>query len=166
MKIKICPKCNYEISMDSRNCPHCGDQNKKGHLWGIIFIFVILIIVVSMFSSSNHYNSPSSQPTKLSMIVNPYKLLADYQANEIAADSQYKDQFIEVTGIIDKIGKDILDTPYVTLEAGDTIFNIQCFFKEQDEPALSQLTRGKQITIVGKCNGKMGNILLKECVLN
>jgi tetratricopeptide (TPR) repeat protein len=95
------------------------------------------------------------------------KLMAEYQNNQIAANARYKDKSLAVTGIVANVGKDIGDTVYVTLETGVMVFKIQCFFKKGGDTALAQIVSGVQLTVIGRCDGKVeeGNILLKECAL-
>jgi tetratricopeptide (TPR) repeat protein len=95
------------------------------------------------------------------------KLMAEYQKNEIAADTRYKGKMLAVTGIVINVGKGIGDTAYVALVTGDIIFKIQCFFEKQDDAVLAQLGSGVQVTIIGWCEGKIkeGNVVLKKCAL-
>ena len=91
------------------------------------------------------------------------QLRAEYEENEVAADEKYEDKILYVNGVIDDIGKDILDTPYITLNDGTTFNSVQCMFKKADEPILAGLKKGQEITVRGKCEGKaiFGNILLR-----
>lgn len=91
------------------------------------------------------------------------KLYADYEANEVSADDAYKGKVLRVSGTIAKIGKDILDDPYVALSAGDDIFEVQCMFA--DKGALGSLKKGQKLTLRCKGDGKMGNVILRGCVL-
>jgi tetratricopeptide (TPR) repeat protein len=45
------------------------------------------------------------------------------------------------------------------------ICKIQCFFEKGNDTGLAQLCNGVQVTIIGRCEGKVkeGNILLKKC---
>lgn len=92
-------------------------------------------------------------------------LVADYEANEVAADRKYKGQILEITGIVDSIGKDILDSMYVTLDSGEQfgITSVRCFFDESEENYLAALSKGRSLTVKGRCDGKFGNVLIKEC---
>jgi hypothetical protein len=90
------------------------------------------------------------------------ELLGGYQANEVAADQRYKGRVIEVTGVVDKVGRDILDNPYLTMQSPG-IFCVQCFF-DNDRP-LTSLRPGHIVTVRGWCDGKLGNVGLKYCVL-
>jgi tetratricopeptide (TPR) repeat protein len=95
------------------------------------------------------------------------KLMTAYLNDEIAADAQYKGKLLAVTGNVATVGKDSGGTVYVTLETGVMVFKIQCFFKKEDDTAFAQIGSGVQVTIIGRCDGKLkeGNVLLKDCTL-
>lgn len=95
--------------------------------------------------------------------VNADDLFKQYETNEVAADAKYKGKTLAVTGTIDKIGKDILNTPYVSLKSRNPIMGVQCMFGEDQSAALAQLSPGKKITVAGSCEGKMGNVILRDC---
>lgn len=92
-------------------------------------------------------------------------LLAQYETNEVAADRVYKGKLVEVRGVVDNVGKDILGQMYVALKGGNEfgIFCVQCFFGRDWESALATVKPGYIYKIRGKCTGKLGNVLLKEC---
>lgn len=91
-------------------------------------------------------------------------LLKEYKDNEVRADGKYKGKVLEVSGTVDGIGKDLMDTMYVSLK-GDVIFGIQCMFAKKHESKLASLKKGQEITLKGKCTGKMGNVILRGCML-
>lgn len=87
----------------------------------------------------------------------------EYDANEVAADDKYKNKKIAVTGVINGIGIDILDKPYITLRTGD-YGSIQCFFI--DKTVVKNLRKGSNITVVGSCSGKtLGNVIIFDTIL-
>src|SRR5690606_32260422 len=55
-------------------------------------------------------------------VVTARELFDAYESNEIAAGERYKDRWIQVSGSVDDIGKDLLGDLYVTLDAGTPIF--------------------------------------------
>ena len=92
-------------------------------------------------------------------------LYSDYEANGVSADQKYKGKVLRVTGRVNNIDRDIMDIIYVTLK-GDEIFgDIQCFFAEDHVNQAAQLSKGQQITVKGKCEGKLMNVMLKGCVI-
>lgn len=72
---------------------------------------------------------------------------------------------LEVTGVVDSISKDIIDSMYVTLDSGERfgITSVQCFFDESEETNLAALVKGLSLTVRGRCDGKFGNVLIKDC---
>jgi hypothetical protein len=84
-----------------------------------------------------------------------------YQENEVSADNNYKGKTFYVEGVIGDIGKDILDEIYVTLKTGDLIGSIQCYIDNAEVAA--NLRKGQKITVYGKCDGLMMNVLMKDC---
>ena len=105
-----------------------------------------------------------SHPTDLG-VADAAAVFAAYEANEVKADSGMKNRLFAVKGKVTKIGKDILNTPYVALSAEKqfSIFSVQCFFTKADEAALANLQQGQTVVIAGKCGGKMGNVLMQDC---
>ena len=107
----------------------------------------------------------AAEAKKTPITVSPATLLAEYKANEVAADGKYKGKWLRLQGPVDKIAKDITDTIYVTFKSGERfeILSVQCFFDDKFTAKAAQLSPGQAITVIGKCNGKFGNVLVKDC---
>ena len=120
---------------------------------------------VSNLSNGNVNNLPTVPVKPVEVIkVSAIKLFSDYKNNEVSADEKYKGKFIDVSGQIGTIGKDITDTPYVTLSADQYgIDSVQCMFSQSDVSELSNLSKGQQITLQGEVSGKMMNVLVSGC---
>lgn len=106
-----------------------------------------------------------SDPTT-GMQISAGSLIGEYRENEVAADERYKGRALAVTGIVDTIGKDIVDNMYVTLGGSkdSEIGSVQCIFSDKHKHELSQLRKGQIVRVVGICKGKMiGNVLLRQC---
>ena len=94
------------------------------------------------------------------------QLFAEYDANDIAADKKYKGRILEVSGSVSDISRDILDNIYVTLKSGQfEVFSIQCFFADSFEDKAAELRPDQYLTIRGRCDGKFGNVMLKDCII-
>ena len=89
-------------------------------------------------------------------------LMSFYSKNEVKADQVLKGQRITVSGKVDKIGKDILNAPYVTLKTNDLIASVQVMFPRSDESAIADLVPGHPIVLEGKVSGKMMNVILQD----
>lgn len=138
-----------------------------------------VILVIAMANSKDERNAKGgsskgstegtvrSDSTKPALSMNAFQLVNDYKSNEVAADEHYKGKVLEVSGIIRSIGKDIMDTMYVSLEGGGEfeMRGVQCYFADSERNKLATLSKGRWITIKGRCDGLMMNVLLKECVI-
>ena len=114
-------------------------------------------------ASSSTSDTPAA-PAAIS--VSASELSAAYNANEVSADDKYKDKLLAVSGTVDSIGKDITDTPYITLSASGDLLGVQCMFDDQYKGSLAQLQKGQHVTIHGTCKGKTLNVLLADCTPN
>ena len=128
----------------------------------------------SVASSTGTSSRPSApvpeappQPPSIDVKVSAADLFKAYEANEIAADQRFKGKLLEVSGKIDSIGKDLLDNPYVSLKSGGQfdILGIQAFFDEAATSQLAGLSKGQSVTLQCRCDGKMMNVMLKDCAL-
>jgi tRNA(Ile2) C34 agmatinyltransferase TiaS len=91
-------------------------------------------------------------------------LAALYNRNEISADAANKGHIVVVKGTVDRIAKDILDKPYITLRRIEgQITAVQCSFTKADEPRLALLSPGDKIYVKGSVKGKMINVLMDHC---
>jgi hypothetical protein len=95
------------------------------------------------------------------------QILADYEANELAADTKYEGKTIQVTGTIDKIDKEVFGDDYVLMISDGSEYSflsVNC--NDMSKKALSKLTVGNEVTAVGKFDdgGDLG-VELKKCVV-
>ncbi len=94
------------------------------------------------------------------------QVVGNYDANEVAADEALKGRYFKVSGDVDRVGKDILGNSYLTLKSGEGTFrSVQCFFDEKRMRELAALRPGVHVTVFGKCDGLMANVLMRECEL-
>ncbi|MFA5750782.1 MAG: hypothetical protein WC898_00625 [Candidatus Paceibacterota bacterium] len=142
---------------------------KKWWFWVLAVVVLFIVIGISGGSktpsqTAEGTNTVKSEPQKEAIKVSATTLSNDYSANEVSADQKYKTNLVEISGIVYSIGKDILDTPYVSLK-GDQygVMNIQCMFSKNNETELAQVTKGQNITLSGTVSGKMMNIIVNDC---
>jgi hypothetical protein len=118
------------------------------------------------FGSDDETATETEISTQESAItVSARQLYADYEANGVAADAKYKGKVLQVTGVVNTIDRDIMDKIYVTLKGNQYFGDIQCFFAESHIGTASQLSKGQTITVKGKCDGKLMNVMLKGCII-
>jgi hypothetical protein len=57
-----------------------------------------------------------------------------------------------ITGVVENIGKDVMDNPYVALKI-DFLKGVNCYFDDENNKVLSQLNKGQEIQIIETCAG-------------
>lgn len=179
---KPCPKCKEMVASNATKCKHCGADLRNWFVrHKVITVLLILLALGAIISPSqskkqkeNSSNQPSTtqstptpevakEPTIEYTKITADKLASDYKANEIAADNAYKGKMVEVTGIVDSIGKGLFDEPYITLKTGEVLVNVQCYLKTTEADKAATLTQGQQVVIRGKADGLLINVKVKDC---
>ncbi len=144
---------------------------------GIIFVFSIAKFFGgssdrTTTSTKTSTNTSSKNETKteyksddvISASVYASTLYDAYHANEVSADSKYKGEKIEVTGNIQEIRKDFLDNVIIDLETKNQFMPIRCEVLKSHEKGAGSLSKGKTITIKGKCKGLiLGSVMMDDC---
>jgi hypothetical protein len=87
-------------------------------------------------------------------------LYANYDANEVSADQNFKNKTFYVTGIVEEIKKDFMNDIYVTLKTGQMFSYVNCYL--DDEKTASELRKGQKVTFKGKCKGMVVTVVTME----
>jgi TPR repeat protein len=99
--------------------------------------------------------------------IEAFRLIQEYEANEIRADSAYKGKMALVSGYVGSIGKDILGQPYVALRRDDgRLGQVQCMLNPDAVAEASTLNPGQPVTLIGRIDGKMMNVIVRDCVFS
>jgi len=96
------------------------------------------------------------------------ELCSTYQGYGMAGHDEFKNSVFRVSGIIDNIvSKDIVNQYRIALtdEEPHPLGDIYCKFEKKDAPELSKLSVGQHLTVQGKYDGFVTNIVLTDCVL-
>lgn len=83
-----------------------------------------------------------------------------YQTNEAAANQQYLNKAVAVSGTVNAIKQNQEGKTVVSLATSDPMFGIQCTMKEP-----VQLPPNSQVTIKGICTGFLMDVVLIDCYL-
>lgn len=94
-------------------------------------------------------------------------LLAEYKDNELRGDAKFKGKIVQVSGTAGDVKKDLLGSAFVIVGTGAAleIPQVQCFFDEKNEKRIAALSKGDPITVRGRVEGLMMNVLMKDCEL-
>jgi len=96
------------------------------------------------------------------------ELCSTYQGYGMAGHEEFKDSVFRVSGIVDSIvTKDVVEQYRVALtdEEPHPLGEIYCKFEKKDAPVLNKLSVGQHLTVQGRYDGFVTNIVLTDCVL-
>lgn len=182
-----CKNCGKELPDGAKFCTECGKtvsaepeaksaaKKKKKPLFARWWFWVIVIIIAVAACSGGETEAPDAndptnqvietQPKETVIEVSPVDLHTAYQENEIAADAKYDGKLVKITGTVNNIGKDILDDVYLTIDTGEYLQEIQCYFSDSEQiDAVATLKTGDTVTLIGRCSGlSITNVIIKDC---
>jgi len=133
------------------------------HLVSLAALAVFAVLAVGSGNSSGGTKDVQSQSSAYTVTADG--IYAEYKANEVAANQKYKDQIITVSGTIMDIGTDIAGDPYVVLGGTGFLDGVQGSFATSESTSIAGLSKGKQATIKGKCDGFMAMVEMSQCSL-
>lgn len=128
-------------------------------------LFVAMVVLLSpSVSAQSTANTPVIE-------VAAWELVAAYNLNEVGADDRFKGRVVSVSGLVSKIGKDLLDNPYVTfngsINPSDEKINVwrevQCSLASAAISDATKLSPGSRVTMQGTVAGLMGNVQMNGC---
>jgi hypothetical protein len=146
------------------------DLKKPATNTQLIILGVIGIIATIVFLSSND-SSPKKQNSSgdtevvaTPLVIDEGQLVHEYEANEVRADSAYKGKTVSVSGYVDYVGKDILNHAFVLLRSGEgQVGQVQCVLRPAAIDQASTLNPGQAVTLTGRVEGKMMNVVIEDC---
>jgi hypothetical protein len=137
----------------------------RAHVTSLLVLSAFSILALGSFQDEAPSESAVLNQAPVASL-SAAELYQAYENNEVAADAKYKGQVILVTGAISNIGKDVLDKIYVALDTGRLVTSVQAFFTKVHTNAVASLSKGQTVTLKCRCDGKFGNVLLKNCLVS
>jgi hypothetical protein len=80
-------------------------------------------------------------------------LYSAYRANQLRADSQYKNKTVKVTGVVIGVGQNWQGNYYVQLEGQGSQLRVDVYVKPSETAIAAALDPGQTATFIGTCNG-------------
>ena len=103
---------------------------------------------------------PSSpEPTKITAA----QLSTEYDEVGLAAETKYKNQYLEVSGTVDYFDS-AFGSPFISFEVDEDAWEIRAFLADDQVSKAETLSKGDEITVIGNCRGStVFRIILSEC---
>ena len=103
------------------------------------------------------------------IVVAADQLLKEFQEDPAAADQKYAGMYLELTGVVERVGKGRHEAPFIVLHGGDegAKVKVECFFDYMPAPEEARIRRlkGQTVTVRGEYDGRVSNLQLRECIL-
>lgn len=94
--------------------------------------------------------------------ISAFELLAVFNKDEAAANTQFLDKVIKVEGSISAV--DVGKNTSLTIDAGDLMSSIVCELAENEN--IAELEVGDDVNVKGICTGFLSDVILVKCVLD
>ena len=122
---------------------------RKSHIIGVLLVTALLVLGAC---------APATTPAPTTIKITAAELYAEYEANEVAADLKYKDDHLEVSGVVTDIcaTSQITGKPVIFLaESLDAPFmeGVTVHLSADQKVKLATLSKGDSVTVVGICEG-------------
>lgn len=104
-------------------------------------------------ANSPGFGAATALPDQL-MLIQARKLHDAFEANEIAAEQEFKGIDLLVNGVVNKVlrrNRRIV----VEMESGDAAAPVLCHFPEAEAPAVGTLERGQPVLVICRCTGRL-----------
>lgn len=104
------------------------------------------------------------------IVVTAAQLLKEFQDDPEAAGRKYEGKYLEMSGVVERVGRKGNESHFVVLHGGDeqAKLRIECYFfpaDEMEEARLDRLGKGDAVIIRGEYDGRVTNVQMRECEL-
>ncbi|WP_186224605.1 OB-fold protein [Burkholderia gladioli] len=104
---------------------------------------------------------PSEQPSNVALD----RLIADYDANEVAADNKYKNHLLIVSGPVNEIKKDLEGRTYLNLDVQSHFLGVNATLNPKYVQLAASLVKGNTVSMVCVGDEKIITPQLKNCAI-
>ncbi|CAB3797980.1 OB-fold protein [Pararobbsia alpina] len=105
--------------------------------------------------------APATAPPVIE--ISATELYEEYKANEVLADTKYKGRWLYVSGVVNEIGKDFTDDPYVNLFGENEYAVVRANFAKSAVEKLATLHKGDQISLMCQGKGRLIGDAILDC---
>lgn len=130
-----------------------------------IIIIILAIALVGGIIAYQMYNKPHKDMTSAEsdISIEASELLKAFETDESAANQQYNDKVIAVSGKVADVSNED-GIVKVTLDAGNPLGGVICQLDELSEHDRTDFETGETVTLKGLCTGYLMDVVLVRCV--
>lgn len=129
-------------------------------------VFAAAALALCALALGSCATDEEADPPEPPVVVTAAQLLSAYAADELSADELYRGRLLAVSGHVVSLGRDLNDA-FVLLDRAETASGdgVQCHFDRARAESVARLKKGQLVTLVGRCDGKLGSVVLRGCAL-
>ena len=145
------------------------EKKSRKWLWIILAVVGLLAVMAIAGGGDEVDGAPAAsaaQPSEPATAVTSLALAQAYETNEMAAQQQYGDRALAVTGIVQGIELDFLDEPVLVLNGANEFMNVQAKLADESHQAAASISKGEEVTVTcNELSEVMGTPMLSGCTV-
>jgi DNA polymerase I-like protein with 3'-5' exonuclease and polymerase domains len=130
----------------------------------IIGLVVAVIVAIGVYLYVFHKPARTAASEEAAYSVTTSSLLAEFEADENAANAKYLEKVIKVSGIVSSVTENDASI-IVYLAEPESTSGVSCNFLKTDLDK-SKITAGDKVFIKGICAGYLMDVMLNRCALD
>lgn len=128
-----------------------------------VLLVVLVLLIAGAGVAYYQWNKPHQDVRdEKALPVTAVALFAAFNTNEQAANAQYLNKALAVTGTVSVIDANQDKQRYLILQSDDALNGVMCTMRGNDFSAAA----GQTVTVKGFCSGFVGDVKLTDCVLS
>ena len=133
----------------------------------IVFRLLLGLLVVSLgiWLFLNYAPQRSTNNKAADFRLKAEKLYTDFQTEEEVSNKKYIGKIVQLKGVIGEKLTDKNQAPVLILRATNSMAGVMCSLLKDQQTAFDGKSIGDEITIKGKCNGLLMDVVLDEGVI-
>lgn len=154
----VCRFCNYEFGAPSQSLRSVTPEVPKkksrfmvGCLWvvGVVFVLGIIgnIIGPPKDTATTSEAADKDAPETADVQVTAVELAAAYEANEVAAQQEYGNKTVDVTGRVSGVTLDFMSNPVIQFTGTNQFLPVQAQFDKGYAKLISNVGKGMNLTV-------------------
>lgn len=130
-----------------------------------ILIGILALGAIGAVTAYFMYNKPHKNMEKAAadLAIEAAALFQAFQSDEQAANAQYLDKVVQVSGVVKSVSQEGGKTS-VTLDSGDEMAGVVCELDELSQHARTDFPTGEKVTFKGICTGFLFDVVVNRCV--
>ena len=182
-----CPQCGYILGPFDTQCPKCaraGGPSQQAQppgplvaamrpaakqgvpAWVPVLIVGAVVVIAGMAAlgalAMRKGAARAKAVQKPIATVDASALWEEFTSDPLAAGQKYKGEVLTVTGPVYDAGVDNKGRDFVSLGGP---LEVTCFIEPDQVAKLAALPRGQPIRVTGRCDGSVGFVIIRKCVI-